>query len=182
MALQIGLDQHQRVAHLQHRRGVGDVLRRGAPMAPLAKPALAQRHELLHHRQHRIADALGLGFQFRDVEAVGTAVAHDLGGGRLGNDAKPRLHAGQRRLDVEIELHAALVGEDAPHRLGAEDVAEDSGVEGGCGHLAFCPGLADQPARSGAPVRACKSSSVSPGSISRTTKPAGVTSSTARLV
>ena len=37
-----------------------------------------------------------------------------------------RLGARQRRLDVEIFLDAVFVGEDAPHRLGGKDVAEDA--------------------------------------------------------
>ncbi len=56
----VGFDQGQRLADLQHGGGVGHVLRGGAPMAPLAEPVAAERDELLHHRQHRIADALGL--------------------------------------------------------------------------------------------------------------------------
>ncbi len=103
-------------------------------MAPLAEPALAQADELLHHRQHRIADELGLGLEPRHVELLGVAVAANLLGRLARDDAEPRLDARQRRLDVEIALHAVLVGEHAPHRRGAEDVAEDGRIEGGCGH------------------------------------------------
>src|ERR1700728_3115622 len=44
--------------------------------------------------------------------------------GLLRDDAEPRLHPRQRRLEAEIFLHAVRVGEHAPHRLGGEDVAE----------------------------------------------------------
>src|SRR5262249_48123560 len=47
---------------------------------------------------------------------------------------QPRLHARQRRLEVEITLHAILVGENPPHRLGGKNVAKDQGVEGGRRH------------------------------------------------
>ena len=58
--IDVGLDQGQRLANLQHGGGVGHVLRGRAPMAPLPVPGAAERDELLHHRQDRIADALGL--------------------------------------------------------------------------------------------------------------------------
>ena len=50
-------------------------------MAPFAEPVAAQRDQLLHHRQHRIADPLGLGLQQREIELVGVAVTADLVGG-----------------------------------------------------------------------------------------------------
>ena len=53
-------DQGERLADLHDGGAVGDVLGGGAPMAPFAVPVAAERDELLHHRQHRIADALGV--------------------------------------------------------------------------------------------------------------------------
>jgi hypothetical protein len=56
-------------------------------------------------------------------------VAADLLGGLLRDDAEPRLRPRQRGLEVEIFLHAVLVGKNPPHRLGGEDVAEDGGID-----------------------------------------------------
>ena len=128
------LDQRERVADLHDGRGVGDVLRGGAPVAPFAEAVLAQRDELLHHRQHRIADALGLLLELREVELIDRAVAADLLRRFSRDDAEARLHARERRLDVEVVLDAVAVGEDAPHRLSAEDVAKDHEVERGRRH------------------------------------------------
>src|SRR5262249_28872323 len=108
--------------------------RGGAPMAPFAEPVLAQRDELLHDRQHRIADALGLAPDLRHVELRDEAMLDDLVAGVLRNDAEPRLRARERRLEVEIFLDAVLVGEHVAHRLGREDVAEYGGVDGGRVH------------------------------------------------
>ena len=60
---EIPLDQVERVPDLQHGRGVGDVLGRGAPVAPLAEPVPAQPDQLLHDGEHGVADPLGLGLQ-----------------------------------------------------------------------------------------------------------------------
>ena len=129
MRVEVGFDQRQRLADLHHGRDVGDVLRGRAPVAPFAKPVAAQRDELLHHRQHRIADALGLGFELGEIDLGDVAVLADLLGGLLGNDAEPRLRPRQARLEIEIFLDAVLVGKDPPHRLGREDVAEDGGID-----------------------------------------------------
>ena len=70
--------QRERLANLQHRRGVGDVLRRRAPVAVLAEPVAAQRVELRHDTEDRVADALGLRLQLVHVDLADVAVAHDL--------------------------------------------------------------------------------------------------------
>jgi hypothetical protein len=103
-------------------------------VTPLAEPVAAKRDELLHYRRHWIADARGLGFELDEIDLARAAMAFDLRGRFLRDDAKPRLRPRQRRLEVEVFLHAALVGKDPPHSLGGEDVAEDGGVDGGCGH------------------------------------------------
>jgi hypothetical protein len=46
----MALDQYQRFADLHHRRGIGDVLGGGAPMAPFAETVAAQRDKLLNER------------------------------------------------------------------------------------------------------------------------------------
>src|SRR5204863_146330 len=80
----------------------------------------AQLHELLHHAQHRVADALGLRAQLAQVDSLEPAVAHDLRGRLCGDDAEPGLDARQSGLDVEIFARAVLVGPDLAHGLGAE--------------------------------------------------------------
>ena len=66
--------------------------------------------------------------------SLGVAVADDFFGGLFRNDAETRLRPRQRRFEVEIFLHAVLVGEYPPHCLGREDVAEHGGVDQGRGH------------------------------------------------
>ena len=61
-------------------------------------------------------------------------MADDLLGRLLRDDAELRLRPRQRGLEIEIFLHAVLVGENLPHRLGREDVAEHGGVDGGRWH------------------------------------------------
>ena len=122
----VGLDEVERLADLQDGGGVGDVLGGGAPVAPFAQAVAAQRDELLHHRQHRIADPLGLRLELGEIVFLGIAVPADFLRSLLRNDAEARLGARQRRLDVEIFLDAVFVGEDPPHRLGGKDVAEDA--------------------------------------------------------
>ena len=70
-------------ADLHDGRGVGDVLRGGAPVAPFAEPLVAERHDLLHHAEDRIADALGGGLQLGEVDVLDPALAHDLARGLL---------------------------------------------------------------------------------------------------
>ncbi len=133
-SVEILLHQHECGADLQNRGGVRDVLRRGAPMAPFAEPVAAEPHQLLHHRQDGIADPLGLHLEARHVDLFGVAMAADLVGGLGGNDAEPRLDPGERRLDVEITLHARPVREHVAHRCGPEQVAEHLGIDRGGGH------------------------------------------------
>ncbi len=100
-------------------------------MAPFAESVAAERHELLHHRQHRIADAFGLHFELVKIDFGDVAVPADFLRRLLRNDAEPRLRPRQSRFEVEIFLHAVLVGKHPPHRLGRENVAEDGGVDQG---------------------------------------------------
>ncbi len=131
---EVRLDEFERLADLQHRRGVGDVLGGGAPMAPFAETAATQRHQLLHDRQHRIADPLGLSLQLGEVVFSDGTMAQNFIAGVLRNDAEARLRPRQRRFDIEIFLDPVLVREDAPHRLGGKDVAEDAGTHPNGGH------------------------------------------------
>ncbi len=121
-------------------------------MAPFAEAVAAQRHELLHHRQHRIADALGLGFELCEIDLGDIAVLDDLVCRLLRDDAEPRLRPRQRRLEVEIFLHAVVVGKHPPHRLGGEDVAEYGGVDQRRGHGRNSPGSVASSACGDAPL------------------------------
>ncbi len=78
-------------------------------MAPFAIAVGAERDELLHHRKHRVADALGLRLQPGIVELAGMTVTADLFSRLVRDDAEARLHARQRGLDVEVVLHPRLV-------------------------------------------------------------------------
>ena len=124
--LQLGVDDREPLADLQHGRGVGDVLRGGAPVAVFAELVAAQRVQLRDDTQDRIADALRLRAELLHVDLADVAVADDFVGGLLRNDAEPALHDGERPLDVDVLLRAILVGPDAAHRLAAEEVAEDA--------------------------------------------------------
>ena len=64
----------------------------------------------------------------------GVAVPADFLGRFFWNDAEPRLRPCQRRFEIEIFLHAVLVGEYPPHGFSREDVAEHGGVDQGRGH------------------------------------------------
>src|SRR5450759_3531668 len=128
------LENVERFADLHDGGGVGDVLGGGAPVAPFAEPALAQLDELLDHREHRVADALGRLLELGHVDVLGVAVAHDLGGGVFRDDAELALRARQRRLEIEIFLHPVLVREHVPHRGRGENIAEHRGIEDRRGH------------------------------------------------
>ena len=101
--------------------------------APFAEPVLAQLDELLHHRQHRIADPLGRLLELRHVDFVGRAMADDFVGGVLRDDAELGLRPRQRRLEVEIFLHAVLVRPHLAHAVVVKmsrNTAESRIVEG----------------------------------------------------
>ncbi len=130
----VPLDEQERVADLQHGRGVGDVLRGGAPVAPLAEAVGAQRHDLLHHAEHGIADPLRLQLELGEIDVLDLALPLDLLRGARRDDPEPRLDARQRRLDLEIIFGPRLVGEYPAHLRRAEDVLEDDRIEGRGGH------------------------------------------------
>jgi hypothetical protein len=89
-------DQPQALAHLQHARRVHDVLGGGAPVDE-APGLAALAHELVHQRQDRIANHVGLLAQQLDIERRGVAALRDLLGCVGGNDAAARLRLGPRR-------------------------------------------------------------------------------------
>ena len=125
---QVGFDQFEAGADLQHRRGVHDVLRRGAPMHPA--PGLAGAlGELTHQRQDRVADRLGLALEPGEIE--GLRLFDNICGGlrdrrsRLGrHDAGARLGPPQRRLDLGAPPEKGEFAEYRAHGRGAEHIAE----------------------------------------------------------
>ena len=131
---QLALDDGETFADLQHRGGVGDVLRRRTPMAVLAELVPAERVELRDNAEDRIADALGLLAQLGHVNLVEATVADDFVGRFLGDQADPALDFGQRGFDVEVLLGAVLVGPHLTHLVTGEDALEDGGVDDGGGH------------------------------------------------
>src|SRR5439155_19400598 len=98
----IRFDEIERVADLHYRRGVGDVLRGRAPVAPFAESIGAQRYDLLDYAEHRIADALGLGLQLGEIDVFEPALPLDFLRGALRNDPEPRLNARERCFDFEV--------------------------------------------------------------------------------
>jgi len=128
---ELALDDGQAFADLQDGRGVGDVLRGRAPMAVLAELVAAERVELRDDAEDRIADPLGLLAQLGHVDLIEPAVADDLVGRLLRDQADPALDLGQRGFDVEVLLRPVLVGPDVAHLVAREDPLEDRGVDDG---------------------------------------------------
>ena len=62
-----------------------------------------------HHAQDRVADAFGLRGQLKHVNLVELAMADDLVGSLLRNQAEPTLHLGQLRFDVEVLLRLKVL-------------------------------------------------------------------------
>ena len=99
----VGVDAVERIAHLERDGGVHDVLRGGAPM-DVAAGFAAHRDELVHERQDRIADDVGLVAHVIEVDALDLRLAcDDLG--RLGrNHADTRLGLGERDFGIDVAL------------------------------------------------------------------------------
>ena len=127
------LDHHQGLAHLQHDGGVHDVLGRGTPVH-VAPGLAAHLHQLVHERQDRVADDVGLVPQEIEVELVDLRAGGDLLGGFGRDHPTACLGACQRHLDLDVARDQGVVGEDLPHARGAERVAEQDAVEDGGGH------------------------------------------------
>ena len=128
---QVGFNQRQAFADLQHGGCVGDVLRGGAPVAVLAQLVTAVGVDLVDHGNDGIADLLGLGFELGPVDLAELTVLDDLFSSFFGDDAQLTLHLGQCAFDVEVFGGAVLVAPDMAHSRVAEHVAEDLGVNDG---------------------------------------------------
>jgi hypothetical protein len=90
-------------------------------------------HELMHERQDRVADDVGLLAQ--DVEIQGRYIAFRRNFlGRLGgDDTAARLRTRQRDLHLDVARDEGVVGKDLAHAWGAEGVTEQDRVENGRG-------------------------------------------------
>jgi len=98
-------------------------------VAPLAEPVLGPVRELLDQRQDRVADDLCAGREPLPVDPPDLGHRGDRLGRRRRHNADASLGTGQRRLDIEVALHHRLVGEQGPHRGGAEHVAPELRVD-----------------------------------------------------
>ena len=126
----IGFDDLKAGADLQDHGGIHDVLRGRAPMH-IASGVAALFHHLVHQRQDRIADDIGLlakqvEIQRRDVGPLGDLV------GRLRRDhAAARLGLRQRDLDLGVAGDQAEIRKHLAHGRRPEGVAEQDGIEDG---------------------------------------------------
>jgi hypothetical protein len=94
----------------------------------------AHRHELVHQRQDRIADDVGLLAHMIEVDALDFRFAGDDFGGFRRNHAHAGLRLGQCDFRIDVTLDQRTVGEQLPHLLRAERVAEQDGVDDRAGH------------------------------------------------
>ena len=136
------LDDLKAGADLQDHGSVHDVLRGRAPMHVAAGVAALLRH-LVHQRQDRIADDIGLAAQQVEIERRNIGSFGDLLGGLRRDHAAARLGLRQRNLDLGVARDQAEIGKHLAHRRRAEGVAEQDGVEDGGrgrkgGHVVSC--------------------------------------------
>ncbi len=130
---EVGFEEVEPGADLQHHRAVHDVLRGGAPMQPA--PGLAGAlGKLAHQRQDRIADILGVALQAGQIERLGSAGhrlrgLRDLGRGLCRYDPEPGLGACQRRLDLGAPDEERGLAKYRAHRRGAKHVGENRRAE-----------------------------------------------------
>ena len=117
------LDQPQAFAQLQDHGGIHDVLRGRAPMHVAAGLAALLRH-LMHQRQDRIADIVGLLAQEIEIERRNVGTRSDRFGRISGNDAAFRLGLRQRDLDLGVAANQRVVGKHLAHARCTEGVAE----------------------------------------------------------
>src|SRR4029078_5861690 len=126
----IALDDLQAGADLQDHGGVHDVLRGRAPMHVAASVAALLRH-LVHQRQNRIADDIGLAAQQVEVERRDIRSFGDLLRGLNRYHAAARFGLGKLYLDFVVTRDQAEIRKHLAHRRRTEGVAEQDGVEDG---------------------------------------------------
>ena len=119
------LDDRKPGAELQHERAIHDVLRGRTPMHVTAGLAALLRH-LVHQRQDRIADDVGLVAQGVEIECRHVGARRDLVRGGLGDYAAARLGPRQCDLDLDIARDQREVGKHFAHRRRAEGIAKQN--------------------------------------------------------
>ena len=126
---EVGCDHRQRAPQLQHEPRIHGVLAGRAPMHKARGLGIAGR-DLRRQRPHqgnrRVAGLRRRRGQRVEVELLGAAALADRRGGGVGEQARTRFGARQRRLEVEHRLHPAVIGEDGAHRLGREQRVEQA--------------------------------------------------------
>ena len=85
-------------------------------------------------------DAANFRGDLFDVNVGDIRLGHDLGRGRLGNDAEIGLFERQRGLEVIPLLHAVRVAEYLPELIAGPQVLDQRVIEYARGHLACTPG------------------------------------------
>ena len=119
----VGFDQRERIAQLQHEARIDDILARRAPVH-VAFRLRCRRCDLARQRgderDRQVARLARVARDRRDVESVGRAFACDRIGGRARDDADARLRLRERRFEVEHPRDARAVREDVAHRVGCE--------------------------------------------------------------
>ena len=125
---EIGGEQAHCLTKLQHEPRVDDVLRRRAPVRPVAR--LAGPHgERPHEGHQRVLRRRDLGAQHVEVVELGTARGSDLLG-LLGRDQRDVGEGSSEcRLGIEPALQETLGVEDRAHPRGPEQVAQQRAVE-----------------------------------------------------
>jgi hypothetical protein len=121
---EVGVDRRQGVADLQHDGRVHDVLRCRTPM-DVAPRFAAHPAELMHERQDRIADELGLLSQQVEVERLGLRTHRDLLRCVGRDHAAAPLGARERHLDLHVARNQGALVEDLPHARGPERVTKE---------------------------------------------------------
>ena len=117
-------------ADLQDHGGIHDVLRGRAPMH-IAAGVAALFHHLVHQRQDRIADDIGLLAQQIEIQRRDVGPLRDLVRGLRRNHAAARLGLRQRDLDLGVAGDQAEIRKHLAHGRRAEGVAEQDGIEDG---------------------------------------------------
>lgn len=127
-SLDIGFHEVERGADLQGVRRVHDVLGRRAPV-DIAACLAGGGGQLVDERQDRIADDLRFVAKtiVVDLDGLGGLVDRLAGGRR--NGTEPGLGARERGLGFEVSADEGLIGENRPHLLGAEHVAEQERIK-----------------------------------------------------
>ena len=126
---EVGLDQRQSVAHLQHERGIDDVLR---GCALVEAPLQLLRQLRLHgfdERNGRDARQPRAVAQSSEVEVLGRSCS-DRGCECVRHKSAARLYLRQGGLSAQHGGKPRTIGEHGAHRVGGEQRPEKVEVEG----------------------------------------------------